>query len=1035
MRKILFGVFFLAVTIRYADASIVSSGFLDEMLENYVTKTALDLKADKADLIALETKVGTLPTGFDLWGALNGFFDNPDEFPLPSDVGGILSWLFSTDTSVPSLNGIVDKITYGYVDDGGMSIDNRVNGLKYLNEALYGLSSRSLPSGETNSVSAALSDLSDKELFVSYPESVYDMITDLYKKNGIFDVIINTLDEDLMGLYWLTQAVKPIGYGLPSLNLVDNLPYFSELFSGLSLTLPKMSDYSFSDWIRLSHMSNDFPGLAGVTNKLLNGWTNADKATYHGIKGLNDIIGNWSADNDMLDWGRIPYLDELFPGFPKDNNWAKVSIADVIGVTHTIEPEVPSINHAIVNLLYGWRNSEKKSYPGIKGMFDGWTDSDKVVHSGLNTISTDYDALLNAYSAQSLLNLLMKGGLSPIDNNTTVLPLHALSAEVSKIGELPIGPMSATKGLSVLLPDARFTYPESLGEFMFSMYDMMAPYPSLGKLADAVYLGTMDNPSINESYWVKGLGQITQEIGTLPTGEIPMVPGWDIVLERLRQKPVYPTSLSQLIELLYGTTGIGPGVLPDIASTAIAAQINAEASVAKIGTLPTELTVGANPAYVGLFGVLKNATVTLPADYTLSQFIKDMYYGQSSVTPKSPFPGLADIADRMMYGGQWKYMGADPVNYMGLLGLSEKIGTLPSGPTLGLGRTGVAEPLYQDVQETENPVLPSSLAELINQIYGTTTKQGIITTLLKGFNSEGSLLGIMPAMEAANTAQTTADTAKSVADANTAKIGNWSEANPYLSWEQIPYREELFPDVSADVNWSVQTMSNVFGFSYLSNHEIPSLAGAIDKILKGWTNKSGKTYPGIKAMFDGWTDSDKVVHSGLDKISADYYEFLHYVGVDSLWDLVLHGGNSNIYGMPDLLPLIDISMGVSKIGTVPNGKTVVGMITDAQNTANTAQTTADTAKTTADTAKTTADTAKTTADTAKSVADANTAKIGTVPSEYSTVGDALTAMDAKIDAHELPADSDDGQYVLTAKKVGGAITYVWVKMDLATAEK
>ena len=62
-------------------------------------------------------------------------------------------------------------------------------------------------------------------------------------------------------------------------------------------------------------------------------------------------------------------------------------------------------------------------------------------------------------------------------------------------------------------------------------------------------------------------------------------------------------------------------------------------------------------------------------------------------------------------------------------------------------------------------------------------------------------------------------------------------------------------------------------------------------------------------------------------------------------------------------------------------------------------------------------------------------KIGRLPTEYSTVGAALSAMDAKIDAHELPADSDDGQYVLSAKKVGDTITYTWVKMDLTDAEK
>ncbi|MBR3782144.1 MAG: hypothetical protein IKL14_02025 [Alphaproteobacteria bacterium] len=72
---------------------------------------------------------------------------------------------------------------------------------------------------------------------------------------------------------------------------------------------------------------------------------------------------------------------------------------------------------------------------------------------------------------------------------------------------------------------------------------------------------------------------------------------------------------------------------------------------------------------------------------------------------------------------------------------------------------------------------------------------------------------------------------------------------------------------------------------------------------------------------------------------------------------------------------------------------------------------------------------------AKELANANTAKIGDLPTEYTTVGAALTAMDAKIDARELPSTSADGQYVLSAKKVGDTITYTWVKMDLTSEEQ
>ena len=69
------------------------------------------------------------------------------------------------------------------------------------------------------------------------------------------------------------------------------------------------------------------------------------------------------------------------------------------------------------------------------------------------------------------------------------------------------------------------------------------------------------------------------------------------------------------------------------------------------------------------------------------------------------------------------------------------------------------------------------------------------------------------------------------------------------------------------------------------------------------------------------------------------------------------------------------------------------------------------------------------------LANANATKIGDLPTEYATVGAALTAMDAKITAKNLPSTSDDGQYVLTAKKVGETVTYTWVKMDLTNEEQ
>ena len=44
-------------------------------------------------------------------------------------------------------------------------------------------------------------------------------------------------------------------------------------------------------------------------------------------------------------------------------------------------------------------------------------------------------------------------------------------------------------------------------------------------------------------------------------------------------------------------------------------------------------------------------------------------------------------------------------------------------------------------------------------------------------------------------------------------------------------------------------------------------------------------------------------------------------------------------------------------------------------------------------------------------------------------------MRSDIDAKNLPSTSADGQYVLTAKKIGETISYTWVKMDLTNEEQ
>ena len=66
----------------------------------------------------------------------------------------------------------------------------------------------------------------------------------------------------------------------------------------------------------------------------------------------------------------------------------------------------------------------------------------------------------------------------------------------------------------------------------------------------------------------------------------------------------------------------------------------------------------------------------------------------------------------------------------------------------------------------------------------------------------------------------------------------------------------------------------------------------------------------------------------------------------------------------------------------------------------------------------------------------NTAKIGTLPDGYESVGAALTAMNAKIDGKisDLSATATNGKYVLTAVKVGDQTTYAWELIDRSESE-
>ena len=77
MNKYLMGIIIGLGTIGTTYASIVSRGFLEEALTNYATSTALDLKADKADLMTVSdtieewNKIANIGGGVDLCSDMN----------------------------------------------------------------------------------------------------------------------------------------------------------------------------------------------------------------------------------------------------------------------------------------------------------------------------------------------------------------------------------------------------------------------------------------------------------------------------------------------------------------------------------------------------------------------------------------------------------------------------------------------------------------------------------------------------------------------------------------------------------------------------------------------------------------------------------------------------------------------------------------------------------------------------------------------------------------------------------------------------
>lgn len=225
--KLFVGAIFIMSVIGGASASIISRGFFDEAMKNYA------LKNDVGDVAALQSKIGTLPTGTVRW--LNNYIDLHCDIPgicmtditLPTDIGGLLSLLYSDDKDAPSVTNLLDMMINGF---------------------LYG---------------------------PDYIDGLYDL-----------NARLSSLDEKNTTGWLLFDKIE------------DNLPYKSELFNTYNFVEGRQDMHTV---IHDSFFDASFPGLAGVVNKLLNGWTNAEDETYLGLKEINTKVKATELPSDTDD--------------------------------------------------------------------------------------------------------------------------------------------------------------------------------------------------------------------------------------------------------------------------------------------------------------------------------------------------------------------------------------------------------------------------------------------------------------------------------------------------------------------------------------------------------------------------------------------------------------------------------------------------------------------------------------------------------------------------------------------------------------
>ena len=268
-----------------------------------------------------------------------------------------------------------------------------------------------------------------------------------------------------------------------------------------------------------------------------------------------------------------------------------------------------------------------------------------------------------------------------------------------------------------------------------------------------------------------------------------------------------------------------------------------------------------------------------------------------------------------------------------------------------------------------------------------------------------------------------------------AKSG-WNTENGSLEFSSFPFTNEFGFESTGSWVKATRGIVDMLG-QYNANIMFPGLAGVTYKLLNGWTDaKGGTTYLGVKDL----NTKIGTLPSG-NFPEFPYSDFLFpelnqpFTYPTSLAELItaIYGNSETdskgllsaiITGIPadadgdgqyesnaGLMPNLElattasdiaranatkINANTAKIGTVPDGKNLAGMISETD------------------------------------------AKIGTLPAGYDSVGAALTAIkgiaeDAKAAALAAIPDpkqeGSSGKFVLTVDIVGDNATYRWEKID------